>query len=152
MKLSIEELNKIISNDLLVGDLSDEQIIEFCEYANKKYRSGFPVVSDEDYDFIFLKELKKRNPEHHLLNSVEPEIYGFSEEKSLLPKPMLSIDKAYTYEEIIKWIKRTLKAADDLNFNYSSLKFRATPKLDGFAGMMTEKSSILAEMEKKAVT
>jgi len=134
LTLSKNRIKEIVDYQVPPGELSDEELAAFCILANDKYRSGFPIVTDQDYDFLFISELKKRLPNHYLIKNIEPEIEGFSEEKSLLPKAMLSIDKAYSYEDIIKWIERTLKSADDLNFNYSSLKYRATPKLDGFAG------------------
>jgi len=132
--LSNNQIKLISEKKILIKDLTNNELSEFCEYANQEYRRGYPIISDQDYDFLFLKELKKRVPNHSLIEDIEPEIEGFSDEKILLPQAMLSIDKAYSYKEIIKWIERTLKSADDLNFNYSSLKFRATPKLDGFAG------------------
>ena len=130
MTLSNNRIKEIIEYQIPPSELSDEELSDFCILANDKYRSGFPIVSDQDYDFLFISELKNRLPNHFLIKNIEPENEGFSEEKSLLPQAMLSIDKAYSYEEIIKWIERTLKSADDLNFNYSSLKYRATPKLD----------------------
>ena len=134
MALDQEKINKIINHSISPSELNEEDLIDFCEYANYKYRSGFPVISDADYDFIFLKILREKVPNHIFFNSVEPEGSSFSEEKVLLPQAMLSIDKAYSYLEIIKWTERILKSADDLNLNYKSLLFKATPKLDGFAG------------------
>ena len=134
MNLSKKIINDILTKKILVNELSSSQLSEFCIYANEKYRSGDPVISDADYDFIFLKELKKRNPSHHLLNIVEPEVHGFSEEKVLIPKPMLSIDKAYSFDEILKWIDRIFKSTNELSLDIKKLIFRATPKLDGFAG------------------
>ena len=55
MSLTDEITLKIINKDLLVGDLSDHQLAEFCEYANIQYRAGHQVISDEDYDFLYLK-------------------------------------------------------------------------------------------------
>jgi len=47
---------------------------------------------------------------------------------------MLSIDKAYSFPEILKWIERIHKACEDLQYDYRNIIFKATPKLDGFAG------------------
>ena len=134
MLISDKKIKLILSGDLIPDDLSDEELGNFCVYANFKYREGQPVISDEDYDFVFLKSLRARNPKHILFKSIEPEGQGFSEEKVLLPQPMLSIDKAYSFDEVVKWTERIIKSADDLNIEYSLLVFNATPKLDGFAG------------------
>ena len=134
MKLSDKKISNIVNHEISIKDLTDQELASFCVYANEKYRAGSPVISDEDYDFIYLKSLKDRTPSHPLLQSVEPENKGFSEEKLLLPKPMLSIDKAYSFDEIQKWIERILKSISELNFDPKKLSLKATPKLDGFAG------------------
>ena len=42
-----------ISNDVtLVNDLSDDDLVEFCNIANQRYRAGSPIITDENYDFI----------------------------------------------------------------------------------------------------
>jgi len=129
-----KKVKDIIEKKILVSDLSNSELENFCKLANSKYRDGSPIISDEDYDFIFLKEFKRRDPTNIFFTYVEPENDAFSEEKVHLPQPMLSTDKAYSFQEIIKWTERILKSADDLNFDYTLLRFIATPKLDGFAG------------------
>lgn len=83
MSLTDEIAQKIINKDLLVEDLSDQQLGDFCVYANIQYRAGHPVVSDEDYDFLYLKALKKRVPNHIVFHSIEPEIIPFPRKKCL---------------------------------------------------------------------
>ena len=134
MSLTDKITQKIINKDLLAEDLSEEQLGDFCEYANAQYRAGYPIISDADYDFVYLKALKKRVPGHKIFKSIEPEISPFSEEKVLIPESMLSIDKAYSFDEIQKWIDRILKSISDLNYDSKKLSLKATPKLDGFAG------------------
>ena len=134
MALSSSIINQIIQQEILLDDLSDEDLAEFCQVANLAYRSGQPMISDQDYDFIYLSALKQRLPNHPLLQSVEPEGQVFSEEKVLLPEIMLSTDKAYTWDEIRKWIERLEKSAIDIGLAYVDIQIKATPKLDGFAG------------------
>jgi len=134
VSLSQEKISQIQKKIILVNDLDNQELGEFCEYANSLYRSGNPIISDDDYDFIFIKALKERLPDHSLLQFVEPENEGFSEEKVLLPEIMLSIDKAYSFQEISKWIDRILKSCNELFYDSKKIIFRATPKLDGFAG------------------
>lgn len=134
MALSVSIINQIIHQEILLDDLLDENLAEFCQAANLAYRSGQPIISDQDYDFIYLPALKQRLPNHPLLKSVEPEGKGFSEEKVLLPEIMLSTDKAYSWEEVTKWLERLNKSASIIGLDCDDIKIKATPKLDGFAG------------------
>ena len=134
MKKSNEFFNRIAKFELLIDNISDSDLGDFCEFANIQYRSGNPIISDKDYDFVFLEALKKRLPTHRIFKNVEPEGSAFSEEKVILPYAMLSIDKAYSFKEILKWIERILKSCKDLSYDSKKLVFKATPKLDGFAG------------------
>jgi len=134
MALSPSIINQIIQQEVLLDDLSDEDLASFCQTANLAYRSGEPIISDKDYDFIYLSALKQRLPHHPLLQSIEPEGQGFSEEKVLLPEVMLSTDKAYSWKEVSKWIERLEKSAVEIGLEPSLIQIKATPKLDGFAG------------------
>jgi DNA ligase (NAD+) len=134
MALSSSIINHIIQQEILLDDLSDDDLADFCQTANLAYRSGNPIISDQDYDFIYLPALKQRLPGHSLFESIEPEGQGFSEEKVLLPELMLSTDKAYSWDEIRKWIERLEKSAIEINLESSLIQIKATPKLDGFAG------------------
>ncbi|MDC9715251.1 MAG: helix-hairpin-helix domain-containing protein [Gammaproteobacteria bacterium] len=124
----------IIDKIILVDELSDQQLADFCELANTSYRAGSPIISDQDYDFVYLATLKKRTPNHPLLKTVEPEGVGFSSDKVLLPEIMLSTDKAYSQEEIGKWLERIKKSSLEIDLDMHSIEIKATPKLDGFAG------------------
>ena len=134
MALTSSVINQIIQQEILLDDLSDDDLATFCQTANLAYRSGESIISDQDYDFIYLPALKQRLPQHPLLQSIEPEGQGFSEEKVLLPEVMLSTDKAYSWDEIRKWIERLEKSAVDIGLAYVDIQIKATPKLDGFAG------------------
>lgn len=114
------------------NELSDDELLEFLTVANALYRNGDRLISDADYDFRFLAELKHRQPNHPFLTTVEPEA-AFMGKTVELPVRMLSTDKAYTIEEMKRWLERIKKAADDLNKPFDELIFKATPKLDGFA-------------------
>jgi DNA ligase (NAD+) len=112
--------------------LNDDQLLEFLQICNALYRSGEPLISDADYDFIFLAELQKRHPHHPYLENVEPEVVAVGKTVAL-PEPMLSTDKAYTRGSIEKWLARLEKAAKELDQEPATLLIRATPKLDGYA-------------------
>lgn len=134
MALESGFIQKIIHNKILLDDLSDQDLAQFCQSANLAYRAGNPIISDSDYDFIYLKALKQRLPQHPLLQSIEAEGIGFAEEKSRLPEVMLSTDKAYTWDEVRKWIERLKKSAFEIGLAPNLIQIKATPKLDGFAG------------------
>ena len=115
-----------------LGDASDAELTCFLQIANALYRGGDPIISDDDYDGVYLAELKKRQPDHPWLETVEPEP-AFAGKTVDLPVIMLSTDKAYSLAEVERWGTRLEKAAAELNKDFSQLLFRVTPKLDGYA-------------------
>ena len=131
--LNDTQIAKIITKKILVSELTDDELAEFCILANKKYRSGSPIIIDSDYDFIYLTELAKRNPKHSLLVRVESDNYTFSSNKLLLPEPMLSTDKAYSFSDIKKWFTRIEKSATEIKYPIKDIIIEITAKLDGFA-------------------
>ncbi len=132
--LSKKKVEEIARQNVLIGDLSDNELAEFCIIANQMYRDGKPIVSDQDYDFVFLAALTKRLPHHPFLQKLESEHEGFSEEKAKLPERMLSTNKAYSWSEILKWLERITKSAEEINLSSKDVLIKGTAKLDGFAG------------------
>jgi len=130
--LTEQKIADICQQTCLPSSLSDEELVEFLTTANTLYRAGDRLISDSDYDFFFLAELERRAPQHPFLTTVEPEA-AFSGKTVELPVRMLSTDKAYTVNEMLRWLERIKKAATDLNKPFAELIFKATPKLDGFA-------------------
>jgi DNA ligase (NAD+) len=123
---------KIANKEILLKDISSEELADFCIYANDLYRSGEPIISDSDYDFVFLKELQTRTPNHPFLQKIEAES-SFGETKLKLPSPMLSTDKAFSVDEIKKWIERIIKTLPEAGLGENDVLIKSTPKLDGFA-------------------
>ena len=128
------QIQDITNQRILISDLTDDDLLEFCKIANQRYRDGSPIISDEDYDFIYALELSKRLPDHPFLQKVEDENVGFSEEKIKLPEKMLSTDKAYSWEEVNKWLERIRKFSEEIDFSLDNIQIKGTAKLDGFAG------------------
>ena len=128
------QLQNIANQKTLISDLSNAELIEFCTIANSSYRIGKPIISDENYDFIFISELAKRLPNHPFLQNVEAEDGSLSEEKIKLPEKMLSTDKAYSWEEVNKWLERVAKFSEEINYSLNDVEIKGTAKLDGFAG------------------
>ncbi len=129
--LSVTQINRLAeSGD--AGELNDSELIAFLEIANFFYRSGLPIISDHLYDHVFLAALAERQPEHPFLHSVEAE--PLLNAKTVdLPEQMLSTEKAYTLEQIERWLQRIAKVAEELSIDYREVQFRMTPKLDGYA-------------------
>jgi DNA ligase (NAD+) len=133
--LSIQLSPELIAQIATQADpkqLTDEQLLEFLQVCNALYRSGEPIISDADYDFIFLAELQRRHPHHRYLETVEPEVIAVGKTVTL-PEPMLSTEKTYSRSGIEKWLARLKKAAEDCGADSAALTIRATPKLDGYA-------------------
>ena len=128
------KIQDIADQKILISDLTDDDLLEFCQIANQRYRDGSPIISDEDYDFVFNPELSKRLPDHSFLQKIEAENEGFSEEKIKLPQKMLSTDKAYSWEEINKWLDRVSKFSSEIDYPLTDIQIKGTAKLDGFAG------------------
>ena len=112
-----------------------EKLAAEIERLNNAYRAGSPEVDDAVYDSLYIAELRKRDPDHALLNRVEPEPEGlFSTNRVKHKRPMLSTDKAYTQDDIDAWLKRISDAALQADKPIDSVRIRVTPKLDGLAG------------------
>lgn len=129
--LSEKEILDIIHERVDVSNIDDQTLLLFLQTTNLLYRAGLPLISDHEYDFIYIAELKKRFPTHPFLENVEEE--PAATKTVDLPAPMLSTEKAYDFETIKRWAKRIEKACDELGKDFSNLVFRGTPKLDGFA-------------------
>ena len=132
LTLTEGQVIKLINQELGVRNLSDDQLVEFLKIANATYRSGHGIISDEEYDFTYLAELRSRNPRHSYLLSVEPE-YAFEGKTVDLPVQMLSTEKTYSKDDVKKWLTGIKKEATDVGLDHDQVRLRVTPKLDGFA-------------------
>ncbi|TMM42608.1 BRCT domain-containing protein [Colwellia ponticola] len=111
--------------------LDSEKLVQLLKASNALYRAGVQVITDEQYD-LYISMLRDINHLHPYLNQVEPEV--LAEAKTVeLPQRMLSTEKAYSKEDIEKWLKRILKAAQEINIPEEEIELRVTPKLDGYA-------------------
>ncbi|GAB3481072.1 BRCT domain-containing protein [Marinomonas epiphytica] len=126
---------KIDPNELISlfnkSDLNADELVHLLTASNALYRSGVQAITDEQYD-LYISMLRNINHLHPYLNQVEPEF--LAEAKTVeLPQRMLSTEKAYSKEDIEKWLKRILKAAQEINVPEEDIELRITPKLDGYA-------------------
>ncbi len=135
-RLNEQQLFDLAQERRAAKALHTEDLLEFLQVFNALYRGGEPLISDAAYDFIFLDELHKRDPNHPYLQRVEVET-GFGSKTEILPERMLSTDKAYSMEALLRWVRRIEKAAKTLLLDFHTLEFKVTPKLDGFAAYVT---------------
>lgn len=128
--IDLNRLEVAIGNNS-IEELDDEELLALLKVANALYRSGFPVVEDSLYD-LYREVFASKYPNHPYIISVESEVLN-SGKTVALPQKMLSTDKAYSKEEIEKWLDRILKAAEELDIDTKAIEIRVTPKLDGYA-------------------
>ena len=115
-----------------IQSLPTPELVTLLERLNDAYRRGEPLVSDHDYDHVYLAELRQREPDHPFLNTVEAEPEdAFSGSKVRHPFQMMSTEKAYEDEAVASWLRRGVSAAAELGVEVS---VEVTPKLDGIAG------------------
>ena len=99
-------------------------LVAAIEHHNRRYwEIGEPEISDEDYDAL-LRKLESINPAHPLLQKVLAPAVA-STGKIHHAKPMLSLDKAYSLEEILEWAKKYARSDREL--------FLVQPKYDGIS-------------------
>lgn len=113
-------------NDL--NTAQEQQLAESLMFDNAQYRAGTPRISDDEYDAKHDK-LAEINPNHPLVNNVEPEL--LSGQTFSHTTPMLSTDKAYFADDVGKWLNKIEQAG--IRVGQPDPMIRATAKLDGVA-------------------
>lgn len=100
-----------------------EKIITVC---NEAYWNGKePPVDDIAYDRL-VRKLEEIDPENPLVTGLpKPEIKG---KKVVHEKPMLSLAKAYSLEEVLKWCRKVARSENEV--------FKIQPKYDGLSGLL----------------
>ena len=111
--------------------MSTEALVGLLTQANNAYRSGSPIMSDDQYDHTYLAELKRRDANHPYLHAVEPEPLFGTVGGVRHKRPMLSTQKSFTIGDAAKWVARIEKAAQELGV---APVLEAKAKLDGMAG------------------
>ena len=110
---------------LTQNSLSNEEKIKILEGIISKANNAYwndnkPIIPDVEYD-RYIEELKSISPDNALLSHI-----GGAKGKYRHNPPMLSLNKAYSYEDVIKWAKSVSRNDDEMIF--------IQPKYDGLAG------------------
>ena len=139
-----------------LSELTLDELVPLIEHHNQLYwEDGNPEISDTDYDLL-MRRLKELAPEHPLLEKVgAPTVSAIGKVEYV--KPLLSLDKAYSLEEVIDWANKYARSGDELllvepkydgisaNFENGILSTRG----DGFTGENISDKIPLIELEKK---
>lgn len=111
-------------------------------YQDEYYKKGISLVSDQEYDRLTdrLIELEKAYPEYALLNSPTRRVGSdltndFPEVEHTIP--VLSLDKAYSKEEVLSFFNRSIEKENGL------LSFVAEEKIDGISMVLYYEDGIL---------
>ena len=96
-------------------------------HHNDLYWNGKePEISDIEYDKL-VEELRAIDPENELITSFVEE--NSNKEKLIKhSKPMLSLDKIYSKEDLVKWVNKNSRTKDEV--------FIIQPKYDGMSGLL----------------
>lgn len=100
------------------------ELVKLIEYHNRRYwELGEPEIPDTRYDEL-MRALAKLDPDHPLLTRVyAPAVAGSGKVHHTVP--MLSLDKAYSLEEVMRWANKYARTPDEL--------LLVEPKYDGIS-------------------
>jgi DNA ligase (NAD+) len=112
-----------------------DELARLCETLNLAYRDGNALVTDRQYDELFVGPLRQRAPDHPFVNQVEPEGDALGKAQFRHERPLLSTAKAYGEDEIAAFFRRVSRVAADLGYSSQELRYRVLAKLDGIAGV-----------------
>jgi DNA ligase (NAD+) len=104
-----------------------------------------PTVPDSEYDWVFreLSQLEQANPEYQDSNSPTLKVGGAVLSEFIEAPhrtPMLSLDNAFTHDDMRSELSKMLKLAD-----VSSTRFACEPKLDGLACSVTYVDGVMTQ-------
>ena len=106
--------------------LTESQLAELIAYHDRKYwEDNSPEISDDDYDAL-TRALTALNPAHPLLRKVSA-VTVASEGKVVHDNPMLSLDKAYSLEEVMDWAGKFARSDSEV--------ILVQPKYDGISAL-----------------
>jgi DNA ligase (NAD+) len=121
-----------------------EKLIKELNYhCYRYYVLDSPVISDEEYDKLYLRLKELEEKYHYILPDSPTQRIGAPPldkfEKVKHAEPMLSLDNAFSYDEVREFdlrVKRFLKSAEDIEYTVE-------PKYDGLAIELTYRKGLL---------
>ena len=112
------------TTDFNIENLSVDELAELIRYHNRRYwELNEPEISDARYDEL-VRALAKLAPDHELLSEIAaPKVE--SSGKVRHAEPMLSLDKAYSLEELLEWAAKFRRSPEE--------ELLVEPKYDGIS-------------------
>ena len=109
-----------------IRNMDEARLAQLIEYHNRKYWvEAEPEISDGEYDFL-MRRLAELNPDHPLLSAVNAPVVATSG-KVVHREPMLSLDKAYSLDEVMEWAAKYARTPDEV--------LLVQPKYDGISAI-----------------
>ena len=98
--------------DFDLGSMDASAVAELLAYHDRRYwELNAPLIPDTRYDEI-VRRLRELAPDHPLLQRVNaPRVAG--DGKVRHAEPMLSLDKAYSLEELLEWARKFARSEDE---------------------------------------
>lgn len=100
-----------------------QEKVDFLRKANRSYRDGVPIISDDEYDALEL-DVREEDPNNSFFREVEDGLFGLSFPLTIA---MGSQDKAHNLQEMDRFYNRV-----DTNESIS-----ASEKMDGMSFELT---------------
>jgi DNA ligase (NAD+) len=100
-----------------------KQLVAEIENHDELYNRGESEISDQEYDSLIM-QLRELDPKHPLVNKINI-VKVASEGKVKHLRPMLSLAKAYSLDEVMSWAKKVSRSDDEM--------FLIQPKYDGIS-------------------
>ena len=112
-----------------IENLTGAELAALVERHDRLYwERGAPEISDEKYDAL-IRRLAELEPDHPLLSKVSaPAVAATGKVRH--DKPMLSLDKVYSVEELMTWAAKFARNPDELFF--------VQPKYDGISAIFAD--------------
>ena len=105
-------------------ELSAKEVAKYIEFHNELYwNQNTPILSDVEYDLL-MRQLQKMDPNHPLLTAIHTPTVA-SNGKIHHAVPMLSLNKAYSLDDVIEWATKNARSDKE--------EFLIQPKYDGIS-------------------
>lgn len=131
LELKIIEVRKKMEKFYVDEGMIDArvQVLEWMikQHNQKYWEQGEPEIDDAAYDLL-VRELKELAPNSTILTSLEVQSSSEPQSKYVHSEPMLSLEKFYSKEALMKWVRNTERSLVE--------QWKIELKLDGISGRL----------------